>query len=204
MPGPGVGISGSRVPLVGLYPAIPRARNMPGPARPAGRDSDGGGSARHTPGGAPECGAGGCADPEGAPGGRGPVAGAGHRTRHCAVPRCRRPPLASAATSSGGWHPGAGRESVAAMARGHPPVVVCRDDRWEFARTDNVWVFGEARDQAETMLAACHAAPAPFDRFQVEQMLTCAALEGLTFTAQAVVQVLGLPADDLVEFWDTF
>jgi tetratricopeptide (TPR) repeat protein len=85
-----------------------------------------------------------------------------------------------------------------------PPAVVYRDDRWEVARTDNVWVFGEARDQAEAMVAACLATPAPFDRFQVEEMLTCAALEGLTFTAQVVAQVLGLPADDLMDFWDTF
>ena len=85
-----------------------------------------------------------------------------------------------------------------------PPAVVCRDDRWEVARTDNVWVFGEARDQVEAMVTECLAAPAPFDRFQVEQMMICAALEGLTFTAQAVAQVLGLPADDLMDFWDTF
>jgi tetratricopeptide (TPR) repeat protein len=85
-----------------------------------------------------------------------------------------------------------------------PPAVVCRDDRWEVARTDNVWVFGEARDQAEAMVAACLVAPAPFDRSQVEQMLTCAALEGLTFTAQAVAQMMGLPADDLMDFWDTY
>jgi len=85
-----------------------------------------------------------------------------------------------------------------------PPAVVSRDDRWEVARTDNVWVFGEARDQAEAIVAACLATPAPFDRSQVEQMLTCAALEGLTFTAQVVAQVLGLPADELMDFWDTF
>ena len=85
-----------------------------------------------------------------------------------------------------------------------PPAVVCQDDRWEVARTDNVWVFGEASDQAEAMVAACLAAPAPFDRSQVELMLTCAALEGLTFTAQAVAQVMGLSADDLMDFWDTY
>src|SRR5262249_44096761 len=75
-----------------------------------------------------------------------------------------------------------------------PPAVVCPDDRWEVAREDNVWVFGEARDQAIAMLDVCLAAPAPFDRSQVEQMLTCAALEGITFTAEAVAQVLGLPS----------
>jgi hypothetical protein len=67
-----------------------------------------------------------------------------------------------------------------------PPVVVRRHGRWEVARDDDVWVFGEARDQAYALLDACLTSDSPFDRAQVEEMLTLGALEGLTFTAQVV------------------
>ena len=85
-----------------------------------------------------------------------------------------------------------------------PPAVVRRHEQWEIARDDDVWVFGEARDQAYAILDACLSPDAPFTRTQVEEMLTVAALEGLTFTAQVVARAMALDPDDLMDFWDSF
>ena len=81
--------------------------------------------------------------------------------------------------------------------------MVWRNEQWEVAREDDVWVFGEARGQAQALLDACLVPPVSFDRSQIEQMLTYAALEGLTFTAQVVAHVLELDPDDVVDFLDT-
>jgi tetratricopeptide (TPR) repeat protein len=85
-----------------------------------------------------------------------------------------------------------------------PPAVVRRHERWEIARDDDVWVFSEARDQAYALLDARLSPDASFTRAQVEEMLTLAALEGLTFTAPVVARAMALDPDDLMDCWDTF
>jgi hypothetical protein len=84
-----------------------------------------------------------------------------------------------------------------------PPAVVWRNEQWEVAREDDAWVFGEAWAQAQALLDACLTPQIPFDRSQVEEMLTYGALEGLTFTAQVVAHVLELEPDDVMDFLDT-
>jgi hypothetical protein len=85
-----------------------------------------------------------------------------------------------------------------------PPVVVWRNEQWEVVREDDAWVFGEAWAQAQALLDACLTPQIPFDRSQVEEMLTYGALEGLTFTAQVVAHVLELEPDDVMDFLDTY
>lgn len=86
-----------------------------------------------------------------------------------------------------------------------PPAVHLVAGRWSVAREDEVWVFGEARDQAQAFLDACLAcADGPLDRERAEEMLGYAALEGLTCTAQVVAQAVGLDADELMDFWDDY
>ncbi|MGQ9627608.1 MAG: TIR domain-containing protein, partial [Anaerolineae bacterium] len=81
-------------------------------------------------------------------------------------------------------------------------AVFQEDGQWKVRRKERWWVFGEAWDTAFRLLDACLPPDAPYDRETVETILHYAALEGNTFTAQAIARVLNLDPDDLMDFLD--
>jgi tetratricopeptide (TPR) repeat protein len=85
------------------------------------------------------------------------------------------------------------------------------DGRWDInpKRAGEWWVFGDARDHARTLLerGLAHADPdlaPPLDVATVETLLACAALEGETFAAAIVAEVLGLDPDEVMDFFDDY
>ena len=84
--------------------------------------------------------------------------------------------------------------------------VVVRDAHgvWCVAADDAGWVFGEQRDLPQALLAALVNADAPYTRAQAEEILACAALEGPSFTVQAVARTLGLDTRTLLNFLDDY
>jgi tetratricopeptide (TPR) repeat protein len=89
-------------------------------------------------------------------------------------------------------------------------VVVHVDGEWRInpARDVEWWVFGETRDHARTFLKACLKRrpdeEPPFEFEEIERFLNCAAVEGSTFTAPAVAQVMGVDPDDLIDLFDDY
>ncbi|MCG8351229.1 MAG: tetratricopeptide repeat protein [Chloroflexales bacterium] len=78
------------------------------------------------------------------------------------------------------------------------------DGVWTVGSDASLRAYGTLREQAHHWVAALLGAHAPFEREQVVLLLTCAALEGPTFTAQAVARVLDLDADEVMEFFDEY
>ena len=78
-------------------------------------------------------------------------------------------------------------------------VVTEADERW--------WVFGDMADHARHLLAETLDGwddPPPFTLEATEALLSCAALEGETFTLRAVAAALDMDADVLADFFDSY
>ena len=70
---------------------------------------------------------------------------------------------------------------------------------WQPAATENLWVTGKVRDFATNLLEHCLGQHPPLPVATVRHILAVAALEGPTFTAQAVAEAVGV---DLAAFLD--
>ncbi|HRQ14517.1 MAG TPA: tetratricopeptide repeat protein [Promineifilum sp.] len=80
--------------------------------------------------------------------------------------------------------------------------------RWDVAGVEKQgWVFGDMADHARELLAQALDGgeyESPYTLEETEVILSCAALEGETFTARAVADVLSIDADALMDFLDDF
>jgi hypothetical protein len=63
-------------------------------------------------------------------------------------------------------------------------------------------VWGDLKDLADDRLADCLDEDSAFDLADTQDLLHVAALEGETFTAEAVAKVLGHDVDDVIDFFD--
>ncbi|HLF27392.1 MAG TPA: tetratricopeptide repeat protein [Anaerolineae bacterium] len=82
-------------------------------------------------------------------------------------------------------------------------AVVQRDGLWRTAQPfEAYWVWGDAKDLAESRLAEQVGEDSPFDLEAVKDILRVAALEGELFTAESVAQVLKIDLDQLIDFFD--
>ena len=82
-------------------------------------------------------------------------------------------------------------------------VVEQRQGRWIAARPfEEHWVWGDMKDLAESLLADCLDESSAFDFDAAQEMLHIAALEGETFTVEAVAKVLNVEVDDVIDFFD--